>query len=399
MRSESEDNGGVGVLAPEQEAAADAKAAAREPASETPPAARLASVDALRGFDMFWIIGGREALLAFVALFVTPVPAWLDYQLEHPPWDHFTFTAWDLIMPLFLFVSGVSLPFSMSKWRSPDGSLRGFYFRLARRLALLWILGMAIQGNLLDWNLEKLRLYSNTLQAIAAGYLIATVFMLALSIRGQAVATAALLVGFWLLMEFAPYPGKADAPYGPWNNFAKYIDTLVLGRFVDKWHYTWVLSSMGFGATVMMGVFAGYVLRSRRSEGERLARLVALAAGCLAAGWVWSYWFPFNKYIWSGSMNLWACGWCFALLAAFYFVIDMRGYRRWAFPLVVIGTNAIAVYAATHLFDFKIITNIFIGKLTPRWGDFGAFVTVAVTLLIPWLILLYLYRKRTFIRL
>jgi len=360
------------------------------------PTKRLASVDALRGFDMFWIVGGRQFVLAFVALFVSPVPEQLQLQLQHVPWEGFV--AWDLIMPLFLFVSGVALPFSISKWRGSGESHYGFYLRVTRRLAILWILGMAVQGNLLDWEFDKIRLFTNTLQAIAAGYLFAVVFLLTLSLRGQVVVTAALLLGYWAILVLVPIPNKGAGLLEPWENFALYFDELVLGRFVDRGNYTWVLSSMGFAATLMLGVFAGHVLRSDSSENKKLARLLVFAAGCLAGGWLWSYWFPIIKHIWTSSMNLWAGGWCFLLLAFFYWVIDMKGYRKWAFPLVVLGTNAITVYVAVHLFDFGLVSDVFIGNLTPRLGVFGEFLNACGALLVPWLILLYMYKKKTFIR-
>ncbi|MBM3288587.1 MAG: hypothetical protein FJY92_00400 [Candidatus Hydrogenedentes bacterium] len=366
-------------------------------APDAGPPARLASVDALRGFDMFWIIGGREVLLAVVALVAYPAPAWLEFQLEHPPWELHTFAAWDLIMPLFLFVSGVALPFSMSKWSAP-GRMK-FYARLVRRLVILWVLGMAVQGNLFEWDLAKLRLYSNTLQAIAAGYLIATIVLMAFPRRGQIAATAALFIGYWALLEFVSYTGHAAGVIEPANNVAKHVDQLVLGRFSDNWHYTWVLSSLGFGGTVMMGAFAGMVLKAGRPARNTIGTLAVLAAACLAVGWVWGYQHPFNKYIWSSSMNLWACGWCFALLAVFYWAVDVKGMRALAFPLIVIGANAIAVYTATHLFDFGTISGIFLDHLTPRLGRAGALLDTAGALLVPWLILLYLWRKKTFIRL
>ncbi len=370
------------------------------PAAETAaPSKRLASVDALRGFDMFWIIGGRELVLATVALFISPVPASVEFQLEHVPWESFTFSAWDLIMPLFLFVSGVSLPFSLSKWGAPGEGRTGMYLRLARRLLILWILGMAVQGNLFAWDLDKLKLYSNTLQAIAAGYLIAVIFMLTMSVRVQVIATAALLIGYWAIVMWMPFPERGADPFDPWTNITKYVDKLVLGRFTDTWMYTWVLPSLSFGATVMFGVFAGYILRSGAADMKKFQRLLLAGVGCLVAGWVWGYQFPFIKYIWSSSMNLWAGGWCFVLLAVFYWVIDIRGFRKWAFPLIVIGTNAIAVYVATHLLDFDDMADVFVGKLAPQIGAFGGFLQALLTFLIPFLILLYMYKKKTFIRL
>lgn len=361
------------------------------------PAKRLASVDALRGFDMFWIMGGREFILSFAALIFSGAPPWLDHQLEHVPWEGFV--AWDLIMPLFIFVSGVALPFSMSKWKGSGDSKRSFYLRVARRLVILWILGMAVQGNLLAWDLDKLRLYTNTLQSIASGYLIGTIFLLTMSIRTQLIATAGLLLSYWAILEFAPVPDIGAGVLEPWKDFANYFDDLVLGHFADGGNYTWVISSLGFGATLMMGVFAGHALRSNESDQQKLNMLLAMGIGCLATGWIWSIWHPMIKHIWTSSMNLWAGGWCFLLLAAFYWIIDVRGYKKWAFPLIVIGTNAIAVYVATHLFNFRHISNIFVGSLVERLENFGVFLSAFGALLVPWLILLYMYKKKTFIRL
>ena len=345
---------------------------------------------------MFWIVGGREVLLAAVALFVTPVPAWLEYQLDHVPWESYGFSAWDLIMPLFLFVSGVSLPFSMTKWRQT--SARQFWLRIGRRILILWILGMAIQGHLLEWDLDRLKLYSNTLQAIAAGYLIAVILTMTLPMVGQIAATAALLIGFWAILNFVPFDGYPAGTIEPWHNVAKYVDQVVLGSFSDTWYYTWVLSSLGFGATLMFGVFAGYVLRSSATPNAKAMRLVALGLAFLLIGGLWSFESPFIKYIWSSSMNMWAGGWCFLLLAAFYWIIDAKGFRRWAFPLVVLGVNAITVYTATHLFDFQLVGDVFVGSLKEPWGAFGMFLSAFGALLVPWLILYYMYRKKTFIR-
>lgn len=382
----------------------------RDPATEVqsgshqPPAKadavlakRLASVDALRGFDMFWIVGGREFCLALAALFVTPVPEWLRHQADHVPWEGFV--AWDLIMPLFLFVSGVALPFSATKWRASGDGSRGFYRRVARRLVILWILGMAVQGNLLDWDLDKLRLYSNTLQAIAAGYLCSVLFLLTLSIRGQVIATVTLLVAYWAILMFAPIPGEGAGMLEPWNNYALYFDRLVLGRFADRTNYTWVLSSMGFSATLMMGVLAGHVLRSKTSQARKLLLLLGMGVGCLTAGWLWSFSFPIIKHIWTSSMSLWAGGWSYLLLAAFYWVIDMQGYRKWAFAFIVIGTNAILAYVAVHFIDLHEICENGISKLAPWVGSLSEFVSATGALLALWLVLFYMYKKRIFLRL
>ncbi|MCC6145389.1 MAG: DUF5009 domain-containing protein [Candidatus Hydrogenedentes bacterium] len=368
-----------------------------EPTPAPHVAKRLASVDALRGFDMFWIMGGMEMVLAFIALFVNPVPAGIARQFDHVEWEGFV--AWDLIMPLFLFVSGVALPFSMSKWGAGKGERRGFYLRLARRLILLWILGMAVQGNLFAWDLDKLRLYSNTLQAIAAGYLVSTVFLMTMSLRTQILATGGLLLGFWGIVMLVPIPGEGAGHLEPFKNFAHYFEGVVFGRFRDTWTYTWALSSLGFAATVMQGVFAGHVLRTGWTDRKKTVVIVAVGVGSLAGGWIWGLWFPIIKHIWTSSMVLWSGGWCYLLLAAFFWVIDVQGYRRWAFPLIVIGTNAIAVYVAFHLFDFRGMSDVFVGSLQERWPVAGPFLSATGAFLIPWLILYYMYKKQTFIRL
>jgi predicted acyltransferase len=126
--------------------------------------------------------------------------------------------------------------------------------------------------------------------------------------------------------------------------------------------------------------------------------LLAAGVGCLAAGWIWGIWFPIIKHIWTSSMVLWAGGLSYLLLAAFYWVIDVQGIRKWAFPLVILGMNAIAVYVAAHLIDFKAIASVFVGNLVERWGVFGSFLLAFTTFMIPWLILLYMYKKKTFVR-
>lgn len=345
---------------------------------------------------MLWIIGGNSALLAFVAMFVNPLPEWLTRQFEHVDW--IGFSAWDLIMPLFLFVSGVSLPFSLSKWTGTGRDRKGLYLRLARRIVLLWILGMMVQGNLLRFDLSRLHLYSNTLQSIASGYLVATILLLTVSVRGQIIATGALLLGYWALLALVPIPGHGAGVLEPYVNVAMAVDEAVLGPFRDGTTYTWVLSSLGFSASVLLGGLGGHVLRGDRSPNGKALMLVAAGIGCLAAGWVWGIWFPIIKHIWTSSMVLWAGGWSYLLLAVFYWVIDVKKYRQWAFPFVVIGMNAIGVYVATHLVDFGHISKGLVGHLAARMGQAGPFVIEFTALLIVWLILLYLYRKGTFFR-
>ena len=358
---------------------------------------RIMSVDALRGFDMFWIANGKEVIVALIALFIYPLPHWLDVQLEHIEWAGFS--AWDMIMPLFLFIAGTSMPFSFSRRIEGARGGKALYLRIARRLALLWILGMFAQGHLgeaiLTGHFSKLHFYSNTLQSIAAGYLVASIALLNFPVAGQIGTLAVMLIGYCLLMTFVPFHGHPAGTLEPHANLAMYIDETLLGRFRDGTPYTWILSSMGFAGSVLLGVMSGHILRAKRSQKTRLAGLLAMGAGCLALGWVWSYWFPIIKHIWTSSMVLWAAGWSYLLLAFFYAVIDMAGFRKWAFPFVVIGMNAIVAYVGAPIIGGLLEPDkAFRGALGSPiavWQTFAVFI-------VPWLILLLLYRKKVFVR-
>ena len=221
---------------------------------------RLASLDILRGFDLFMLVFFQPVFVAFAKLWSdVPLFSFLLNQFNHVSWEGFA--AWDLVMPLFLFMVGAAMPFSFDKYiQSKDKS--AIYKKIARRFVILFILGMVVQGNLLSLDLKAIRIYTNTLQAIAVGYLIAAMLILHLSERWQIIFTLLLLITYWALLTFL-------GDFTPDGNFAEWVDRAVLGRvrdgvyytedglwhFSDHYRYTWVLTSMVFGVTTMMGVF------------------------------------------------------------------------------------------------------------------------------------------------
>lgn len=374
------------------------------------PRGRVMSIDALRGFDMFWISGGREVFLTVLALCdywlvqlglaIPPLPDWLKSQMAHRDWEGFS--AWDLIMPLFLFIVGTAMPFSFAKRLEAGQSKRAMYGKVVLRCLILWVLGMAVQGNLLKYDWSQLRLYSNTLQAIAAGYLIASVVMLNMRPIWQLVTTAGLLLAYWLILTFVPAPGQPAGILEPEANLALYIDQVIMGEhFRDGTTYAWILASLAFGGTVLLGVMSGHILASAQANWKKFLWLMLAGLACLGLGWAWSYEFPIIKHLFTSSMVLWACGWSFLLLALFFLVIDVWGLRRWSIFFVVIGMNAIAVYVATHVFNsaFRQVSNALVGNLIPYLPKpYGAALSAATTFAVVWLILYYMYRKRTFIR-
>jgi len=216
--------------------------------------------------------------------------------------------------------------------------------------------------------------------------------------RFQALTAVLLLVVYWLLMSYVPVPGLGAGHYDPDGNLALWIDKAVMGVHQDQTPYTWILSSLAFGSTVLIGVLAGTLLRSPLPPIMRLRILVLAGLACLAAGWGWSFAMPIIKHLWTSSMVLWAGGWSLLLLALFYVLIDVLGWRRWSWVFVVIGANAILAYMAQPLFDLRHLGAHLFGHLCDQLGDGREAAQAALTYALLWLVLWGLYRARIFIR-
>jgi len=345
---------------------------------------------------MFWIIGGQWLISGLHKASDSPTTSFLYQQMHHVDWEGFRFV--DLIMPLFLFIVGAAMPFSFNKRIKRGDSTAKLYRHIIVRFIILFVLGMVAQGRLLEFDLSRLRIFSNTLQAIAVGYLIAAILLLHLKIRGQIVVTGILLLLFWALMAWVPIPEHGAGIIAPHANLAIWLDHQILGQFQDGTTYSWLLSSLTFGCTTMLGVFAGQLLRSNRSQKERVLILLAAGVGTLLLGWIWGIAFPIVKHLWTSSFVLYSGGICYLLLALFYLVIDVLGYRKWAFVFTVIGMNAIAVYMVTRLFDFRVVADILVAGLADWMGNWYEFTQGLVAFAIIWLILWWMYRKKSFIK-
>ena len=310
----------------------------------------------------------------FLLLFLGPVvqafckaypdgTAWLATQFRHVPWDGFVL--WDIIMPLFLFMSGITIPFSMARYRDgqrPDGK---FWLKLAKRFVLLFFLGWIVQGNLLEFDWKLFHPYANTLQAIAVGYVVAALLFVYLKPRWQIVVAVLLFAAYWI--AFACTEMNLDGQ----DNIAMVIDKAVLGshrdgvkwaadgtwRFRTGYQYTWILSSLNFTVTVVLGCFAGQMLKSGRHAPAKRALLVACAGAALVAtGLAASPFFPIIKKIWSSSMTLFSGGICFLLIALTYYLVDVRGWHKGADWLKVYGMNAITAYCVGEVIKFTSVS-------------------------------------------
>lgn len=310
---------------------------------------RLVSIDALRGLDMALLAGGAPFLLHLLqACFGDALPPELVEQFRHADWGK-GFTCWDLVMPLFIFVVGVSMPFAFAGYRRRGGEhwrLRTLP-RVLRRVACLFLLGMVVQGNLLAFDSSNISLFCNTLQAIAAGYLIAACCLFLGGVRGCAVGCVLTLFGYWAAMRFIPYAGHAGGRFLPHDNLAYYIDCTLQGSWQDGTPYTWILSSAAFGALTLMGVLGGQAMQHLR--GLRACLILGLSgAGCLLAAYFLQADTPLIKHIFSATMVLYSGGWCLLLLALFHLLFDLLPRTHFlAAPFLPFGSNAILAYLLT----------------------------------------------------
>lgn len=358
---------------------------------------RLVSLDALRGFDMFWIMGGAAIFLRLFSLSDIPVFHTLSQQLEHTQWHGFTF--WDLIFPLFLFIVGTSMPFSMSKRRERGDTTGKLYLHVVKRTVVLLVLGLIYNG-LLDFNFNSFR-FAGVLQRIALCYFLASIIMIHLNIRKQAYAFGIILIVYWAVMKLIPTPGFGAGDLSPEGNLAGYIDRLLLpGRFCC---YTFgdnegILSTLPAVATTLLGGLSGHWLRSSFSKLKKTWGLLLAGLGCLILGWLWGLFFPINKLIWTSSYVLYAGGWSLLLLCFFFWIIDVKGWKKWAFPFVIIGMNPITIYVAQTLFDFRVIVDIFVHGFVHKLGDIQPLFYSLCLLTVKWLFLYFLYKKKIFLK-
>lgn len=370
---------------------------------------RLESLDVLRGFDLFCLVALEGVMHPMARAIDAPWFNKVMWNFEHVEWEGFS--SWDLVMPLFMFMAGVSIPFSLSRYKELRNKTE-VYQRVLKRVILLWIFGMMAQGNLLALDPGKIYFYSNTLQAIAMGYLIAALLVLNVGVKFQIGATVGLLLIYWVAMEFISVRGYGMGDYTPNGNLAEGIDRITLGRFrdtakvidgevvfSDRYRYTWILSSLNFGATVLTGVFAGHILKNKETTYDRkLVLLLAIGVAMLAAGWSWHLQLPVIKKIWTSSMVLVSSGYCFLLMGLFYYLIDYKGYHKHISWLKVYGMNSIIAYMLAMSVRFGSIGQSLFFGLEQYIGPYYLVLLGASNALIIYLILLFMYKKQIFLK-
>lgn len=369
---------------------------------------RLESLDALRGFDLFFLVALGPLMHSLAR---TANVEWLNESMwvfSHVSWEGFS--PWDLIMPLFLFMSGISMPFSLSRYKSISDK-RPLLRRLAKRILLLWIFGMMCQGNLLALDPNTIYLYSNTLQAIATGYLITALLFLFTSRRTQIITAVVLLLVYWTAMQFITVDGYGGGNYTPQGNLAEWIDNTVLGRFrdtaqvidgkvvvADWYHYTWILSSLNFGVTVLTGLFAGYIAKDKIEEKKKLKLYFGTGITMVIAGWLWNFQMPVIKTIWTSSMVLVSSGYCFLLMGLFYYWIDYKGHRSGITLLKVYGMNSIVAYMLANVVNFRCIGESLFYGLEQYMGSYYSFLMTLWNIGAVYVIIWFMYKRGIFLK-
>ena len=358
---------------------------------------RLLSLDALRGFDMFFIMGLSAVVARLCAAFGS-ADCWLARQMRHVDWHGFA--QHDTIFPLFLFIAGVAFPFSYAKMRDKGWTTARISCKLAYRGLVLVLLGMVYNG-LLSKGFGEVR-WASVLGRIGLGWMLAAFLYMAFSWRARIAWAAAFLVGYWVAMRYVPVPG---APVGadPWSaewNLAAYVDKILLPN-AKGGDPEGLLSTIPAVATAMLGMFAGDFVRlkGRIGGGAKTLAMIAAAVAMLVVGLLLSHWMPVNKKLWTSTFVLLAGSYSLGLFAAFYWVVDVKMWRGWTFFFRVVGMNAITVYLMQRVVDFDRVSKFFLGGIAGLMSaDFGAALLSFGHLAACWLVLWFLYRKGVFLK-
>lgn len=371
-----------------------------EPESNIKPA-RLISLDALRGFDMFWITGGQKIIFALASITGWPIFNWLNVQMHHVPWNGFAF--YDIIFALFLFLAGVSMPFSFAKRMAHGESKLSLYKHSFLRMLVLIILGL-IYNHFLDFDFENIR-FGSVLGRIGIAWFLAVVIYLNASVRWQIIWFWSLLIVYCMLMLLVPVPGFGANILTPEGNLAGYIDRLLLpGKFyLESMEPEGILSTIPAVGTALLGTFAGSFLRNENSSLNKLKKgLWILIAGsiCVLLGGLWGIFFPINKNLWSSSFVLFAGGLSLILLAIFYLVIDVWGFKKWSFFFIVIGMNPITIYMAQNkIINFNSMRDfLFSGIINISPDPIQPLINALAYVACVWGFLYFLYRKKIFVK-
>lgn len=366
-----------------------------------PSIKRLNSLDALRGFDMFWIMGGEGIFVGLASLTGLPIFKWWAEQCEHVPWHGFHF--YDMIFPLFLFIAGISFPFSLSKRLADNDSRSSIYKHVISRGLILVLLGI-IYNNGINFDFAHLR-YGSVLGRIGLAWMFAALIFMNTKLSYRIVIFSIILLGYWLLLVLFPAHdlGSSDI-FSREGNLASYIDRLIMpGRlYLGNHDPEGLFSTLPAIGTALLGMFTGEFMLSKYLNDKPLKKvlfLVSAAVLLMIIGKIWNLTFPINKNLWTSSFVCFVGGLSLLLFSIFYLIIDVLGIKKWSFFFVVIGMNPITIYLVGRIVNFRSATKFFFGGfqsiLPEAWSPLIEGIGITI---IAWVFLYILYKKKIFLK-
>ncbi|XOV91490.1 MAG: acyltransferase family protein [Bacteroidota bacterium] len=366
----------------------------------TPTNQRLYSLDALRGFDMFWIMGAEEIFYRMAE--ITNAPFWeaMANQFTHPDWNGFA--AYDLIFPLFLFIAGVATPFSIGKQIEKGKDKKSLAIRVIKRGLILVLLGVIYNNGLNIMPIEEIR-FGSVLGRIGLAYMFANLIYIYTTQRAQIIWFGSILIGYWLLFVLFAAPGFPAGTFTMEGNIVSYLDRLIMpGRLYLKIHDPeGLVSTIPAIATALLGIFVGNQLKniSPESQKKTLLNLVILGVSLIILAQIWNLVFPINKNLWTSPFTLQCGGISTLLMVGFYYIIDVKGHKKWSFFFKVIGMNSILIYMSGDFIRWSYTTNAIFGWLGQLVGEpYNAVVMVFCFLAVEWAFLYILYRQKLFLK-
>ena len=366
-----------------------------------PQTKRLYSLDALRGFDMFWIIGGEGIFIGLASLTGWPLFQWWAGQLEHVPWHGFHF--YDMIFPMFLFIAGISFPFSVAKRKAANESRKLLYKHVIMRGLILVVLGI-LYNNAIRFDFANFR-YGSVLGRIGLAWMFAALIFMNTKLNFRIVWFCGLLIGYWLLLLLFPAHdlGSSDI-FSREGNLTSYVDRLLMpGKlYLGNHDPEGILSTIPAISTALLGMFTGEFLMSQYLNNKPLRKVLFmfLAAICLMIiGQLWNLVFPINKNLWTSSFVCFVGGLSLLLFTLFYLIIDVWNFRKWAFFFVVIGMNPITIYLTERIVNLKVASKFFLGGLIAMLpGSWTQLLNGIAITAVGWVFLYVLYRKKIFLK-
>jgi predicted acyltransferase len=356
----------------------------------SPGTKRLSSLDAFRGWTMFWIVGGSALVAGLQALNANRVINALVYELNHSDWQGLRF--YDLIWPSFMLMTGMSLPFSYAK-RSLTQTHRQILMRVLRRFLVLFLLGSLRES--IHFNRPYLIELSSALQPIAVAYL-AAFLIVRRSWRFQAAVGAGILVFYALLLAFVPAPGVPGGSYDRNANLVLWTDLVTVGRVLPE-HWGTVICTLPTISTTIVGMLLGELLMTNRSTASKMKTIGMVGLSGVVLGWALNPVIPIVMKIWTTSYGLASAGFACLMFLVFYWLVDVRGYRKLAFPFLVIGMNAVAIYMSESIIPWSNIVAIFTHSLGGTLGSFTPLFHAIAVLTIEWLVLYWMYKRKIFL--